>query len=174
MVRPALPEMPVMFGFRLAFRRGILLGVAVATLGALTQRRSPAAVPVPGRQPVESVDFERHVMGLFGRAGCNSGSCHGSFQGKGGFRLSLFGYDPAKDFLALTRDQFGRRINPVDPDSSPAAAQGDRPASARGRGAASARIPGSIACSATGSCRHAVAAGQRRRQRIDAQRRRNT
>jgi hypothetical protein len=67
---------------------------------------------------VDSVDFERHVMGLFGRMGCNSGSCHGSFQGKGGFRLSLFGYAPDKDYLAVTRDNFGRRINRADPDHS--------------------------------------------------------
>jgi hypothetical protein len=64
------------------------------------------------------VDFERHLMGLFGRLGCNSGSCHGSFQGKGGFRLSLFGYDPEKDYFALTRDVLSRRVNPVDPDRS--------------------------------------------------------
>jgi hypothetical protein len=57
-------------------------------------------------------------MGLFGRMGCNAGSCHGSFQGKNGFRLSLFGYEPERDFLALTRDVLARRINPVDPDQS--------------------------------------------------------
>jgi hypothetical protein len=57
-------------------------------------------------------------MGLFGRSGCNSGSCHGSFQGKGGFRLSLFGYEPEKDFLALTRDVQGRRIDSGHPDDS--------------------------------------------------------
>src|SRR5438128_4310589 len=68
--------------------------------------------------PVEKVDFERHVMGLFGRMGCNSGSCHGSFQGRGGFRLSLFGYDPEMDYLALTRDALSRRINRVDPERS--------------------------------------------------------
>jgi hypothetical protein len=67
---------------------------------------------------IESVDFERHVMGLFGRMGCNAGSCHGSFQGKGGFRLSLFGYAPDKDYTAVTRDNFGRRINVADPDNS--------------------------------------------------------
>jgi hypothetical protein len=64
------------------------------------------------------VDFERHVMGLLGRAGCNSASCHGSFQGRGGFRLSLFGYDSAKDYLALTHDLQGRRVNRTDPDNS--------------------------------------------------------
>src|SRR5262249_12894835 len=62
--------------------------------------------------------FERHIMGVFGRMGCASGSCHGSFQGKGGLRLSLFGYEPAMDYAALTREALGRRINPVDPDQS--------------------------------------------------------
>jgi hypothetical protein len=57
-------------------------------------------------------------MGLFGRMGCNSGSCHGSFQGKGGLRLSLFGYDPAKDFLALAREAEGRRLDRANPDRS--------------------------------------------------------
>src|SRR5438128_2752824 len=68
--------------------------------------------------PVEKVDFERHVMGLFGRMGCNGGSCHGSFQGKGGFQLSLFGYAPDKDYWHLTRGTLARRINPADPDQS--------------------------------------------------------
>src|SRR5206468_9736655 len=77
-----------------------------------------AAVPLPGGASLEKVDFERHIMGLFGRMGCNAGSCHGSFQGKGGFRLSLFGYEPQKDYATITRDVLGRRINPVDPDAS--------------------------------------------------------
>jgi hypothetical protein len=72
----------------------------------------------PSATAAHPVDFERHLMGLFGRMGCNAASCHGSFQGKGGFRLSLFGYDPQMDYLALTRDVLGRRINPVDPDQS--------------------------------------------------------
>src|SRR6266513_51394 len=77
-----------------------------------------AAVDLPSGTKVQSVDFERHVMGLFSKAGCNNGSCHGSFQGKGGVRLSLFGYDPAKDFTPLTRDLLGRRIDAVEPDQS--------------------------------------------------------
>src|SRR5262249_27690792 len=88
-----------------------------ACLLALSQAPpSYAAAPSPPKG--DRVDFERHIMGLLGRMGCNSGSCHGSFQGKGGFRLSLFGYDPEFDYLALTRDNQGRRINPSDPDSS--------------------------------------------------------
>src|SRR5262245_3029952 len=66
----------------------------------------------------DAADFERHVMGILGRAGCNAGGCHGSFQGKGGLRLSLFGSDPAKDHAALTHDLHARRIDPLDPDRS--------------------------------------------------------
>ena len=106
-----------MFGFRFAVRRAILHAFAV--IGTLMLPRSlTAAVPVPGREPIKNVDFERHVMGLFSKAGCNNGSCHGSFQGKGGFRLSLFGYDAAKDFNTLTRDILARRIDTVEPDKS--------------------------------------------------------
>lgn len=77
-----------------------------------------AAVPVPGRPAVESVDFERHVIGVFSKAGCNAGSCHGSFQGKNGFRLSLFGFDAKLDLASLTRESGGRRVNPLAPDQS--------------------------------------------------------
>ncbi len=41
----------------------------------------------------EAPDFRRHVLPLIGQLGCNGRACHGSFQGQGGFRLSLFGYD---------------------------------------------------------------------------------
>ncbi|HEY8505109.1 MAG TPA: DUF1549 and DUF1553 domain-containing protein [Gemmataceae bacterium] len=95
------------------------LGPALAALlGCGAAAPAGAAAVLPGGGKLETVDFERHVMGLFGKAGCNSGSCHGSFQGKNGFRLSLFGYDPDKDFAAVTRDNLGRRIDRVDPDRS--------------------------------------------------------
>ncbi|VTR93552.1 Uncharacterized protein OS=Singulisphaera acidiphila (strain ATCC BAA-1392 / DSM 18658 / VKM B-2454 / MOB10) GN=Sinac_5986 PE=4 SV=1: PSCyt2: PSD1 [Gemmata massiliana] len=76
--------------------------------------------PVPARaaEPGGSVDFERHVIGLLNKSGCSAGSCHGSFGGKGGLRLSLFGAEPEKDFLALTRGGGGRRINSAEPDRS--------------------------------------------------------
>ena len=49
----------------------------------------------------DSPNFRRHVLPLLGRLGCNGRSCHGSFQGQGGFRLSLFGYDFQADHEAL-------------------------------------------------------------------------
>ena len=61
---------------------------------APASRRFPASDEVP--------DFQRHVIPLLGRLGCNGRSCHGSFQGQGGFRLSMFGYDFETDLQALT------------------------------------------------------------------------
>jgi hypothetical protein len=58
----------------------------------------------------ESPDFQRHVVPLFGRLGCNARACHGSFQGQGGFQLSLFGYDFKADHAALL-DQEHPRVN---------------------------------------------------------------
>src|SRR5438552_929264 len=89
--------------------------VVLALLPALlfvASSRVQADVKLPDGKMLEAVDFERHIMGILGRTGCAGGSCHGSFQGKGGFRLSLFGYDPDKDYVAITRDSNARRINP--------------------------------------------------------------
>jgi len=52
----------------------------------------------------ETPDFQRHVAPLLGRLGCNGRACHGSFQGQGGFQLSLFGYDFEHDHKALLAD----------------------------------------------------------------------
>lgn len=93
-----------------------ILSLALAALIWLPSSSS-AGVQVPGGT-IEKVDFERHIMGLFGRMGCNMGSCHGSFQGKGGFRLSLFGYDPSMDYHAVTHEFAGRRISVNNPDES--------------------------------------------------------
>src|SRR5439155_2836968 len=58
------------------------------------------------------------VMAVLSKAGCNAGQCHGNANGKAGFKLSLRGEDPQWDYQALTRDMFGRRTNPEDPDQS--------------------------------------------------------
>src|SRR5947208_16319672 len=92
--------------------------VVLLALAASAPAATAGAIPLPGGAELRDVDFERHVVSLLSKAGCNTGACHGSFQGKGGLRLSLFGYDPAKDFRALTRDSEGRRVNRYDPDQS--------------------------------------------------------
>lgn len=62
--------------------------------------------------------FELDVMPILSKAGCNGGGCHGALAGKAGFRLSLFGYDPKSDYLAITREARGRRIDLADPGAS--------------------------------------------------------
>src|SRR5439155_19856041 len=49
---------------------------------------------------------------------CNSGACHGAAAGKKGFKISLRGYDPANDYLSLTRATDGRRLDFVNPANS--------------------------------------------------------
>jgi len=62
--------------------------------------------------------FRKDVMPVFFRAGCNSGTCHGSARGKDGFMLSLFGYDPAGDYRRTVEEIPGRRINGSVPEES--------------------------------------------------------
>ena len=58
------------------------------------------------------------MIPILNRAGCNGGACHASQFGKGGFKLSLFGYAPEQDHAPITRDSFARRISRIDPASS--------------------------------------------------------
>ena len=77
-------------------------------------------VPVTVKNSVaaRSVSFRLDVEPVFMRSGCNTGSCHGSARGQDGFRLSLFGYDPASDYFRLTREYVGRRIDLAVPEQS--------------------------------------------------------
>lgn len=65
-----------------------------------------------------AVDFDRQVVPILTKAGCNSGACHGAAVGRGGFRLSLYGGDPAFDYRSITREVHGRRINIAQPEDS--------------------------------------------------------
>src|SRR5260370_12242284 len=111
------------------FRRASSVLAAVLLGSAVPARAEP--VRLPNGTEIKEVNFERHVASLLGKMGCNSGACHGSFQGKGGLYLSLFGYAPEKDYLALTRDGMGRRVNVEEPDHSLVLLQATGPASHR-------------------------------------------
>jgi len=65
-----------------------------------------------------AVSFRNEVLPVLTRQGCNSGTCHGSPSGKGGFALSLFAFDAAADHRTLTKDFLSRRINVLDPHLS--------------------------------------------------------
>ncbi len=72
-------------------------------------------VEVSNQQTRDPLGFRKHILPILTKAGCNTGKCHGAASGKDGFRLSLFGYDPAGDHFRLTREIPGRRINLSDP-----------------------------------------------------------
>jgi hypothetical protein len=63
-------------------------------------------------------DFGQDIVPILTRGGCNTGSCHGRADGQNGFHLSLFGYDPVGDYVALTRDGGQRRLSRFAPEDS--------------------------------------------------------
>ncbi|MCA9186241.1 MAG: cell surface protein, partial [Planctomycetales bacterium] len=86
----------------------------------LVWRGQTVVVPVICDQAAvdRPISFRLDVMPVFMKSGCNQGSCHGAARGKDGFRLSLFGFDPAGDYYRLTREQPGRRLNLAVPRDS--------------------------------------------------------
>ena len=93
----------------------IQVAFATEPLASLQTRFSPNA---EGRvETAEVPDFQKHISPLLGRLGCNGRACHGSFQGQGGFLLSLFGYDFDADLKALM-DKDALRVNTEQPSES--------------------------------------------------------
>lgn len=76
----------------------------------------PVTVTGSGHSP--PLDFENDIVPILTDGGCNSGPCHGKARGQGGFKLSLFGFDPDYDFGALSRESRGRRIFQTSPKRS--------------------------------------------------------
>lgn len=115
------------FAFFAVLAAGGLAGFAGEAPRATEPEHSsppPASVaplaPIPARFAADSdetPDFQRHVSPLLGRLGCNGRACHGSFQGQGGFRLSLFGYDHKADLASLF-EKDAERVNRDQPEAS--------------------------------------------------------
>src|SRR5262249_3824698 len=79
-----------------------------ATTTALIQR---------GEAPIPQ-SFNADILPVLTKMGCNGGSCHGALNGQNGFKLSLFGYEPDKDYEMIVHKHDGRRINRADPEKS--------------------------------------------------------
>jgi hypothetical protein len=62
--------------------------------------------------------FVNDVEPVLTRFGCNQGACHGKGAGQNGFRLSLRGYAPELDYGWIVKEQEGRRVSLVVPESS--------------------------------------------------------
>ena len=64
------------------------------------------------------VSFATEVQPILTKAGCNAGSCHGAQHGRGGFKLSLFGFDSAFDHTQIVQSNEGRRVVLSDAERS--------------------------------------------------------
>ncbi|MEM7231005.1 MAG: DUF1549 and DUF1553 domain-containing protein, partial [Planctomycetota bacterium] len=81
-------------------------------------REVKVPVAVTGQGAAFHPSYVQDVQPILSRLGCNAGTCHGSLNGKNGFKLSLRGNDYEYDHRALTDDQAGRRFNRAAPDRS--------------------------------------------------------
>jgi hypothetical protein len=82
------------------------------------QLKATASIVVTDFQTPQPWNFRNHVQPVLARLGCNGGACHGALAGKGGFRLSLRGYDSGKDHFNIVKQHLGRRIEPGNPGLS--------------------------------------------------------
>jgi len=99
--------------------RRVLRGTCSALLAvvALACMAGGAVAADDGKVP-EHPSFRNDVQPILAKFGCSSGACHGALAGKGGLKLSLRGYDTMADYLAITRQARGRRIELSDPGRS--------------------------------------------------------
>jgi hypothetical protein len=81
-------------------------------------KTATARLTVRDAQRLVPISFNNQVVPILTHAGCNQGACHGSQYGKGGFKLSLLGYDPDVDYDALVKQDEARRVVLTDPAQS--------------------------------------------------------
>jgi WD40 repeat protein/mono/diheme cytochrome c family protein len=90
-------------------------GSLLLTLGS---QKVTVPMEVSGTKVAFKPDYVRDVMPVLSKAGCNMGTCHGSKDGKNGFKLSLRGYDPIYDVTAFSEELWSRRANVAAPEHS--------------------------------------------------------
>ena len=99
--------------------RLLAVGNGMATITASHEDQSQTiAVTVSSVEGQPKVGFDSHIRPIISRLGCNAGACHASQFGKGGFVLSVVGFDPDMDYDAIVRDRQQRRVTMVQPEES--------------------------------------------------------
>jgi len=93
-------------------------GTATITATASNGETATATIAVVGMDADSPRSFRNEVQPVLAKLGCSMGACHGALAGKGGFKLSLRGYDASADYAAITRGAGGRRVEPTDPGHS--------------------------------------------------------
>jgi Protein of unknown function (DUF1549) len=89
--------------------------IALIALALASPAQTPQQQP---NNPPKVPRFKTDIMPILTRASCNSGPCHGANAGRGGFHISLLGFDPQGDYEAMTRFVGGRRVRLDKPEES--------------------------------------------------------
>jgi len=94
-------------------------GPGVAALSAQCGSLSASTQVRVGDQAAElRISFDREIVSILTTKGCNGSACHGSPAGQNGFKLSLYGSDPAADREMIVSAHEGRRISFDKPEES--------------------------------------------------------
>lgn len=93
-------------------------GQAIVRVVGATDDSASVQVTVSDAEQPFQWSFRNHVEPVLAKQGCSSGACHGALAGKGGFKLSLSGYNPERDYFNLVELQSGRRVEPKRPAAS--------------------------------------------------------
>ena len=82
------------------------------TILILLSGTSLAREPLPTKSP----SFERHVVSILTKHGCNASNCHGGVKGRGGMKLSLDGLNPGEDYRWIVK---GGTYQVLSPEALP-------------------------------------------------------
>ena len=88
----------------------------VLLLATAAAFETPCVAVETSGQP--EIHFATDIVPVLTKHGCNSGGCHGKATGQNGFKLSLLGFEPEADYLAIVKESRGRRIFPAAADHS--------------------------------------------------------
>lgn len=102
----------------------IIVAILATALTGITEPTAAAELPRQGADAGNALDrdklvsFRNDVEPLLTKLGCNQGACHGAQHGKGGFKLSLLGFESEFDHTAIVKTAEGRRVTPFAPEES--------------------------------------------------------
>lgn len=97
--------------------RPVADGACTLTVTAAGQTKT-IPVKVVKANSDKPVEFTREIVPILSKAGCNAGACHGAQHGRGGFKLSLLGFDAQFDHAQIVQSAEGRRVVVADPERS--------------------------------------------------------
>jgi len=97
----------------------LAVGDGTATINVTSEGMTkPVEVQVSKILDKPDIGFNEHVIPILSKLGCSMGACHASQHGKGGFKLSVFGFDPKADHQQIVRENMQRRISFNQPADS--------------------------------------------------------